>query len=125
MSEHIFIGGANHLHALQDFLDGACSGSPNTFVFKLAEQTTRWSTVEDSLSAEQVKQLHGLAYSAGAGNFSHGNLKAHYVLDEDFVDGGTALIIFALVGSTWTYVVRVTGQAALVPIDAWLKGSEQ
>ena len=46
------------------------------------------------------------------------NLKAHYVLDEDFINNGTAFVLFALVGSDWTHVVRVNNQNRFTPVSA-------
>ncbi|MCG9691296.1 hypothetical protein L1D55_05915 [Vibrio sp. Isolate22] len=42
--------------------------------------------------------------------FSSGNLKAQYIPDEDFINDGTAIIIFSLVGSQWLHTVRISNQ---------------
>jgi hypothetical protein len=123
MSEHIHIGRLRDQGALEEALNAFCEDSAGQFVRNLAATTDRWSTVSQLLSSSQQAILINLAYSPRwSTGFSVGNLKAHYVLDEDFVDGGTAFIVFALVGSTWTHVVRVTGQAALVPLESWQVG---
>ena len=123
MTEHIHIGGVRDHGTLGESLDAFCEGGKGEFVRKLAKATERWSTVRQLLSTSQQATLSTFTHSPrGSVGFSLGNLKAHYVLDEDFVDGGTALVVFALVGSTWTHVVRVTGQAAFVPPEAWLDG---
>ncbi len=50
-----------------------------------------------------------------------GNLKAHYVLDEDFINNGSAIVLFALVGSDWTRLVRVKDQNQFTSAEVWLE----
>jgi hypothetical protein len=80
----------------------------------------RWLSVDESLSESRRKELQDITFNSPGGGFSPCNLKAHYVLDEDFIDGGSALIVFALVGSTWNQVIRVREQNIFVSADTWL-----
>jgi hypothetical protein len=45
------------------------------------------------------------------GGFSPANLKACYIVDEDFINNGRAFILFNLVGSNWTHVGHLNDQA--------------
>jgi hypothetical protein len=109
--------------ALEAFLDRLCRNHDSDgWVGQLAKSNARWSSVEDSLSAEDRLELHRIAFESRVGGFSACNLKAHYVLDEDFINGGTAFVLFALVGIDWTLVVRVNEQNRFTPTSAWLAG---
>lgn len=126
MSDYIHTGATQELTELKHFLNELCEGGTNPFLRRLSACSSIWTSVAGALPQEQLRPLERLASSVGVGSFfSAGNLKAHYVLDEDFVDGGSAFVLFALVGSTWTHVARVTGQAALVPKEAWICGPEE
>ena len=46
--------------------------------------------------------------------FTPGNLKAVYLIDEDFINDGRAFVLFNLVGSTWTYVATANNQ-----VESW------
>jgi len=119
MSDHMHSGTLDDRLNLRDAVDALCAESDGPFVRSLAISPARWSSVSELLPAADLAGLERLAYAEG---LSPCNLKAHYVLDEDFVDGGTAFVVFALVGSAWAYVVRLQGQAAVVPPEAWLDG---
>jgi hypothetical protein len=43
-------------------------------------------------------------------SFSSGNLKACYIIDEDFVNDGRAFVLFNLVATNWFYVGAVSKQ---------------
>lgn len=119
MSDHIHSGSLDARWKLREAANALCAESEGLFVRSLAACSARWSGVPELLRGSDLAALEGLAYTEG---FSPGNLKAHYVLDEDFVDGGTAFVVFALVGSAWVHVVRLSGQTAVVPPQAWLDG---
>jgi len=119
MSDHMHSGTLDDRWRLRDALNALCVEAGGPFVRSLAISPTRWTSVSELLPAADLADLDRLAYAEG---ISPSNLKAHYVLDEDFVDGGTAFVVFALVGSAWVHVVRLKGQAAGVPPEAWLDG---
>lgn len=96
-----------------------CAG----FVLRLAKETSRWSTVEDLLCKDAKNELNEIAFrprSSGQG-FSVGNLKAHYVLDEEFINNGSAIILFSIIGVLWTHVEYVGNQNAFTTAAAWLE----
>jgi hypothetical protein len=43
-------------------------------------------------------------------SFSCGNLKACYIIDEDFINGGRAFVLFNLVATNWVYVDQINEQ---------------
>lgn len=109
------------IERLTTFLAQLCSSNDEGgFVRQVALGNARWLSVEKCLSEPKRKELQHIAFNSSVGFFSPGNLKAHYVLDEDFIDGGSALIVFALVGSTWNHVIRVREQNLFVSVDSWL-----
>lgn len=113
------------MERLTTFLAQICSSNnEGGFVRHVALGNARWLSVEECLSEPKRKELQDIAFNSSVGFFSSCNLKAHYVLDEDFIDGGSALIVFALVGSTWNHVIRVREQNIFVSVDAWLAGEE-
>ncbi|MBA3016524.1 MAG: hypothetical protein KKD63_05970 [Proteobacteria bacterium] len=73
-----------------------------------------WHSFEELLRPfpEAHKALNGFAFENWdeAMAFSSCNLKACYILDEDFVNNGRAFILFNLVASNWTYVAQVDNQ---------------
>jgi|GEM_PF-6131653 len=77
----------------------------------------RWYAVEpllDGLSAG-LEALRGFAFEdwdPAFEPFSACNLKARYIPDEEFVNGGRAFVLFNLVASNWTHVSHVANQAA-------------
>lgn len=77
----------------------------------------RWCTVEDILKRyEDVNSLLTQFSFKGADpefSFSSGNLKASYLPDEDFINDGSAIVIFSLVGSDWLHTVRLKNQLPL------------
>lgn len=119
MSDHMHSGTLDGRWKLREAMNALCAESDGPFVRCLARSPARWSSVAELLREPDLAALERLAYAEG---LSPSNLKAHYVLDEDFVDGGTAFVVFALVGSPWAHVVRLQGQTAIVPPEAWLDG---
>jgi hypothetical protein len=119
MSDHMHSGTLDDRWKLREAVNAVCAESDGLFVKSLAISPARWSSVAGLLQGSELAALERLAYAEG---LSPSNLKAHYVLDEDFVDGGTAFVVFALVGSAWVHVVRLKGQTAVVPVEAWLDG---
>jgi hypothetical protein len=74
-----------------------------------------WHGVEELLHQypEALDALRGFAFERWDPeiSFSPCNLKAQYILDEDFADdGGRAFILFNLVATNWTYVGTVGDQ---------------
>jgi len=71
----------------------------------------RWCGIDDLLKGnDEIRNLlNQFAFEARDKNFSFsaGNLKAQYIPNEDFVDNGSAFIIYSLVGSKWNHVVWV------------------
>jgi hypothetical protein len=109
------------IERLTKFLAQICSSNgEGGFVRQVALGNARWLSVEECLSEQKRNELQDIAFNSSVGSFGPCNLKAHYVLDEDFIDGGSALIVFALVGSTWNHVIRVREQNIFVSVDAWL-----
>lgn len=111
---------------LEDFLTGLCGNSEDgSFVWLLAKTMTRWSAVDRLLTEMTRAELHRIAFRSSHGGFSACNLKAHYVLDEESISGGSAYILFALVGSTWTHVTSVAIRTDLqLPPSGWLGRSD-
>lgn len=77
----------------------------------------RWHAVEPILAMipEGLEALRGFAvegWDPAFGPFSACNVKARYIPDEDFVNGGRAFVLFTLVASNWTHVSHVAHQAA-------------
>jgi hypothetical protein len=109
------------------FLEDLCvDGGPSSFSRDLASRKERWLSVRDLLSDDEAETLDRIGFSPlrrGDG-FSPGNLKAHYVLDEDFVNNGSAIVVFALVGSQWTHVVHLRDQNDFTPAEKWLEGQD-
>jgi len=112
---------------LRRFLHALCSiESSEGFVFRLAKETARWSTVEKLLGKAAKDELHEIAFRPripGDG-FSACNLKAHYVLDEDFINNGSAIILFSLVGALWTHIEYVSNQNEFTTTETWLDEDE-
>ena len=80
----------------------------------------RWHSVEDILARCPIalEALQGFGFRSWDpefGPFSPCNLKAQYIPDEDFVNGGRAYVLFNLVANNWTYVAQVPNQAAFWP----------
>ncbi|WP_139015413.1 hypothetical protein [Pseudoalteromonas sp. TB64] len=77
----------------------------------------RWCSVENIVKRDLnfSKQLDSFAFEDLDPNFSFssGNLKAIYLPDEDFINGGSAIIIFSIVGSTWRHIVPLENQLSL------------
>lgn len=108
---------------LYAFLNDVChDDSEHGFVRKLAKASTRWSTVQDHLIPTEKTALELLAFQSADGGFSPGNLKAHYVLDEDFVNAGSAFVLFSLVAGNWTHVVAVSNQNKFTSAADWMSG---
>lgn len=77
----------------------------------------RWHAVEPLLAdlPAGLEALRGFAFEdwdPAFGPFSACNLKARYIPDEEFVNGGRAFVLFNLVASNWTHVSHVANQAA-------------
>lgn len=106
---------------LQAFLRALCLGTaPYHFVHRLAAAETRWTQVVDLLAPMQQTELNAIADTLPFFQHWHGKLKAHYVLDEIFNNGGSAFVLFAMLASNWTFVVRVADQLNFVPEPAWM-----
>jgi hypothetical protein len=103
------------------FLAQLCNWNDESgFVRRVALANARWLSVAECLSEAKRSEFEQIACNSPLGGFGSCNFKAHYVLDEDFIDGGSALIVFALVGSTWNHLIRVGEQNIFVSGDAWL-----
>jgi hypothetical protein len=77
----------------------------------------RWHALEPILASfpAALDALRGFAlerWDPDFGSFTSCNLKAQYIPDEDFVNGGRAFVLFNLVASNWTHVSQVANQAA-------------
>lgn len=115
--------GTAPIELLESFLVRLCRSSDDgSFAWRLAKATDRWSTVQDLITKTDFEELQRIAFRSGPGGFSPGNLKAHYVLDEDFINDGTAFILFALVGSRWTHVISIGDQNRFTSVATWLQG---
>ena len=82
---------------------------------KLAlENREEWLTLQDILNkgTEEYGVLEGFAFHNKDPNmfFSCGDLKVHYIFDEDFVNDGSAVLIFNLVASRWLHHVWLANQ---------------
>ena len=77
----------------------------------------RWCSVKTILKKDlkAIKLLDSFAFDEVDPNFSFssGNLKAMYLPDEDFINGGSAIIIFTIVGSTWRHIISLDNQLSL------------
>jgi hypothetical protein len=65
----------------------------------------------DSKALLKKYAFHGLDPNI---SFSSGNLKAQYIPDEDFINDGSAVVLFAIVGSQWIHCVRINRQNELL-----------
>jgi len=78
----------------------------------------RWCGVIDLIkdNHEVVSLLKQFSFEGRDKNFSFsaGNLKAQYIPNEDFIDNGSAFIIYSLVGIKWNHVVWVKND-----IEVW------
>jgi len=86
--------------------------TPEDFFYEKGQ----WHSVEDLLAEHTHEQnlLDKYAFEEldpDFGGFSSGNLKACYVVDEDFINFGRAFVIFNLVGSNWVHVGQLNNQA--------------
>lgn len=84
-----------------------------------------WHSIEELLESfpDTLALLHGFAFQiwdSSMGGFSPCNLKACYVPDEDFVNGGRAFVLFNLVASSWTYIGQVNNQ-----LNFWTKTNNE
>ena len=83
----------------------------NNFYYHLGD---RWCAVEALLKSnpEANKLLKQFAYYGLDPEFSFSvcNLKTQYIPDEDFINNGSAIVIYALTGSSWIYVTRISDQ---------------
>ena len=112
------------MRRLQSFLQALCLGkAPYHFVHRLAVAEARWVQVVDFLTPMQQTELDAIADGLPFFQYWRGKLKAHYVLDEVFNSGGSAFVLFALVGSHWTYIVRVSDQLEFIPELAWIEAA--
>lgn len=123
MNKQNTIPESDPLEMLVTFLNELCRRSDdNSFVFALAHSGARWSTVIDLLSDKQRDTIDKIAFKSKNGGFSPANLKVHYVLDEDFINGGSAIVLFSIVGSEWTHLVHVADQNRFMHASIWLEG---
>jgi len=117
---------AETIKRLCAFLNDVCrDDSQHGFVRKLAKASTRWATVQDHLTPAEKAALDLIAFQSTDGGFSPGNLKAHYVLDEDFVNAGSAFVLFSLVAGNWTHVVAASNQNKFTSAADWLLGTQE
>lgn len=83
----------------------------NNFYFSIGE---RWCSVSDLLKcnshARDLFRQYACEQIDPDFSFSTGNLKAQYIPDEDFINDGSAIILYSLVGSTWSHTVHVNNQ---------------
>ncbi|MGB3225451.1 MAG: hypothetical protein WBB23_21865 [Desulforhopalus sp.] len=74
-----------------------------------------WHSFEELLNPfpEASKALQNFAFNNWDDKiaFSARNLKACYIIDEDFVNGGRAFVLFNLVASNWNYLTQINNQA--------------
>lgn len=81
-------------------------------------QGDRWCCVEEVLSdsndAKELLRKYAFNQLDPNISFSTGNLKAQYIPDEDFIYDGSAVVIFAIVGSSWIHCVHISGQRELL-----------
>lgn len=74
----------------------------------------RWCSVLELIRDNELakKLLYEFAFERKDPKFSFsaGDLKAQYIPDEDFCNNGSAIVLFALVGSQWTLVVHLSDQ---------------
>ncbi len=114
---------ADAITRLKLFLEAVCaSNESDDFVRQLANAKQRWTTVQELLGPQWRLDLDHIAFKSQVGGFSSDNLKAHYVLDEDFINGGSAIVLFSLVGSTWLHTLRLKNQNDFTTVGAWFDG---
>jgi hypothetical protein len=77
----------------------------------------RWCSVEDILKPHDNFNtlLYKFAFEGLDPDFAFSscNLKASYLPDEDFINDGSALVIFSLVGANWLHTVGLKNQLPL------------
>lgn len=77
----------------------------------------RWCSVREILKKDLkiLKLLDSFAFDGVDPNFSFssGNLKAIYLPDEDFINGGCAIVMFTIVGSKWRHIISLDNQLSL------------
>ncbi|MCG9728846.1 hypothetical protein L1D44_03110 [Shewanella sp. Isolate13] len=83
----------------------------DNYYFRLGD---RWCRVEQLLSVNPVAldilKKFSFCQLDPDYAFSSCNLKAQYIPDEDFINEGSAIVIFSLVGSQWIHTVRISNQ---------------
>jgi len=115
----------HELPDLRQFLHVLCRiEGREGIVYRLAKEAARWSAVEHFIGETEKAELREIAFRprVPGDGFSPCNLKAHYVLDEDFINNGSAIVLFSLVGARWTHVEYVSNQNAFTTAEMWLDG---
>lgn len=73
-----------------------------------------WHQVQKLLEpyTDAKQALHDYAFNSKdrSISFSACNLKACYLIDEDFIDGGRAFVLFNLVATNWFHISIVNNQ---------------
>lgn len=107
--------------SFEDFLDSllldkkyssfveALRGNSNAYYSK-----DIWHNVQYLLTPfpDALKALNGYAFHQWDEkiSFSACNLKACYIIDEDFINGGRAFVLFNLVATNWIYLSQINEQ---------------
>lgn len=101
--------------SLKDFLDDLATNPKFAYAVEAfaRQKDDGWIGVEAALGRETEagRILHELAFGMDTPfAFSACNLKARYLFDEDFVNNGTALLVFNLVATQWVHLVWLRDQ---------------
>ncbi|WP_257252727.1 MULTISPECIES: hypothetical protein [unclassified Endozoicomonas] len=76
---------------------------------------SKWHTIADLLQhcPDLLEALNGYAFKGWDSSiaFTANNLKACYLIDEDFINGGRAFVLFNLVATSWFHLSEVSHQA--------------
>lgn len=102
--------------SLEDFLNDLATNPKFSYAVQAFAlyRNDGWLSVEEILgrSSEAGRILNDLAFERSDTSFSFSpcNLKVRYLFDEDFVNEGSALLVFNLVATRWVHLVWLSNQ---------------
>lgn len=105
--------------SLTDFLDDLATNPKFAYAVEAfaRQKDDGWIGVEAALGSETEAgmMLHELAFERmDTPVFSACNLKVRYLFDEDFVNDGSALLVFNLVATPWVHLVWLRDQNKVI-----------
>jgi hypothetical protein len=106
---------SQNYRTLEEFLDDIGENPRLEYVVRALVEKRRegWLGTEELLGRESEagQILADLAFNRrDVSGFSPCNLKVQYIFDEDFVNNGSALLVFNLVATRWLHTVWLSDQ---------------